>query len=80
MTEKFKSIWLNLLVGVFGLIVGLSYLIKFFDEFINTKDLLLGIVLIMLATGWLVYVFISRKARSKTLQIKSAELDPHSYG
>ena len=66
MTEKLKSIWLNLLVGVFGLIVGLSYLIKLFDEFFNTKDLLLGIVLIILATGWLVYVFISWKARSKS--------------
>lgn len=66
MTEKLKSIWLSLLVGVFGLIVGLSYLIKFFDEFFDTKDLVLGIVLIILATGWLVYVFISRRARSKT--------------
>jgi len=66
MTEKLKSIWLNLLVGVFGLIVGLSYLIKIFDEFFYTKDLLLGIVLIILATGWLIFVFISWKARSKT--------------
>ena len=66
MKEKIKSIWLNLLVGVFGFIVGISYLIKYFDEFFDTKDLVLGIVLIILATGWLVYVFISQRARSKT--------------
>jgi uncharacterized membrane protein AbrB (regulator of aidB expression) len=57
--------WLNLTVGILGLFVGVSYLLKMFEEIYYTRDLVIGVTCTLLATGWLIYVFFSRKVDVK---------------
>jgi hypothetical protein len=56
--------WLNVAVGALGLFVGVSYLIKIFDEIYYTRDLVIGVACTLLASGWLIYVFFSKKMGS----------------
>jgi len=66
MADIIRNIWLNLAIGLLGLILGFSYLIKLIDEISNVKDLVLGLLLVIVASGWLVYVFTSKKTKSKS--------------
>ena len=61
MAEQVKIFWVNLAVGVLGLFVGSSYLLK---DVSSSRDLVFGTICIILAAGWLVYVFISRNSKS----------------
>ena len=66
MSKSVRNFWLNLAIGLLGLIIGLSYLINVFVVISNIKDLVLGVLLVLIATGWLVYLFTSKKVESKS--------------
>jgi hypothetical protein len=65
MAEQVKIFWVNLVVGILGLGVGLSYLLKLPGDDSSARDLVFGIICLVLATGWLSYVFFSRKHDQK---------------
>ena len=61
MAEQVKIFWVNLIVGILGLGVGVSYLLKMLRDDSSVRDLIFGIICLVLATGWLVYVYVSKK-------------------
>lgn len=61
MTRPNQQIWTNIAVGVLGLFVGISNLLRGSGESANTQDFIIGIVCTILATGWLVAVLLSKK-------------------
>jgi hypothetical protein len=66
MAEKKKFFWLNLTVGILGLLVGSSYLFKLFGEVFSFRNLVMGVVCFLLATFWIIYVILSEKRGTKT--------------
>jgi len=66
MAEQVKMFWTNLAVGILGLLVGFSYLLKILGETSYVRDLIFGVICLVLATGWIVYVFLSKKRGTKT--------------
>jgi len=68
MAEHVKIFWVNLAVGILGLVVGISYLLKMLGDVSSFRDLVFGAVCIILATGWLVYVFFAKKIKSRSAE------------
>ena len=68
MAEQIKLFWINLTVGILGLIVGISYLLKMLEEVYYTRDLVIGVACTLLASGWLIYVFFAKKIRSTSAE------------
>ena len=60
MGTQVKHFWTNLAVGVLGLFVGISNLLRWMNDGSLTQELVIGLLCTTLATAWLVYVFIKR--------------------
>jgi len=55
MAIKKKQLIVNLLVVALGLFVGIANLIKWYNDQSLIRSLVLGLICMGLATGWLVY-------------------------
>ena len=62
MTRQINTIWTNLAVGILGLLVGIDNLLRWLGDNSLTQGLVIGILCIVLATSWLVYVLVKRSA------------------
>ena len=56
-----RGLWTGVVVGVFGLAVGASNLVRGFGEVINTRHVVVGAVCTVVATAWLLFLLLSRK-------------------
>ena len=50
------KLWVGLAVGVLGLAVGISDLVRGFGVVSGARDIVVGVVCVVLAAGWLVHV------------------------
>ena len=62
MIQQKKLFITNLAVGMLGLVVGASNLLRWVENRLNTYSLILGIICTVCAIGWLIYMFWSKKA------------------
>jgi len=53
----------NLAVGVLGLFVGINNLLRWMSDNSLTQELVIGSICTILATTWLVYVFVKRSKK-----------------
>ena len=53
----------NLAVGVLGLFVGINNLLRWISDNSLTQELVIGSICTILATAWLVYVFVKRSKK-----------------
>lgn len=64
MIKQVRLFWTNVAVGILGLFVGIDNLLRWLNNFSLTRSLVLGVLCTVLATVWLVYVFVSRNTDS----------------
>jgi len=60
MRTQVKHFWTNLAVGVLGLFVGIDNLLRWMSSDSLTQGLIIGTLCTILATAWIVYVFVKR--------------------
>ena len=53
----------NFAVGVLGLFVGINNLLRWMSDNSLTQELVIGSICTILATTWLVYVFVKRSKK-----------------
>ncbi|MFC1484007.1 hypothetical protein ACFL5M_02320 [Candidatus Neomarinimicrobiota bacterium] len=61
MSGTCQQFWTGAAVGILGLFVGISNLLRGIGAEANTRDLIIGIVCTILALGWLVVVLIGKR-------------------
>jgi len=61
MAQPIKQFWTNLSVGILGLFVGLDNLLRWIDNNSLTKELIIGVICLALATVWIIYVLVKIK-------------------
>jgi len=66
MMQTIKRFWLNLSVGILGLIVGFVNLLRWFDNNSLTKELIIGITCLSLGSVWIIYVLVKNKNDKKS--------------
>ena len=60
MAQQIRHFWTNLAVGILGLFVGIDNLLRWISNDSFTQGLVIGALCSILATIWLVYVFVKR--------------------
>ena len=60
MGTQVNHLWTNLAVGVLGLFVGIDNLLRWNSDDSLTQGLVVGALCTILATAWLVYIFVKR--------------------
>jgi len=60
MGTKVNQFWTNLAVGVLGLFVGIDNLLRWNSDNSFTQGFVIGTLCTILATVWLVYIFVKR--------------------
>jgi len=66
MLKKRPQFWGGLAVGLLGLSVGISNLVRAFGDGPQTLSLIVGVVCTILATAWLVRIFLTKRTVSTT--------------
>ena len=61
MEQSVKQLWTNFAVGILGLFVGLDNLLRWIDDNSFTRRLITGVICLVLATIWIIYVFVKMK-------------------
>ena len=61
MLESRSKFWVGVAVGVLGLAVGASNLMRGLGDDVNSRHTIVGLVCVVLAAGWLVYLLVSVK-------------------
>ncbi|MFH1851590.1 MAG: hypothetical protein ABIA75_04530 [Candidatus Neomarinimicrobiota bacterium] len=64
MGTQVNHFWTNIAVGVLGLFVGIDNLLGWMSDSSLTQELVIGSICTILATTWLVYVFVKRNKES----------------
>lgn len=54
-------LWVGFVVSVLGLAVGASNLVRGFDGGIDARNIVVGAICIVLATGWLLFLLLRLK-------------------
>ena len=60
MGKQNNHFWTNVAVGVLGLLVGIDNLLRWMSDDSLTRGLVIGTLCTILASAWLVYVFVRR--------------------
>jgi len=60
MAQQIKHFWTNLAVGILGLFVGIDNLLRWVSNGFFSKELVIGALCTILATIWIVYIFVNR--------------------
>ena len=61
MPEPRRKFWIGVAVGILGLAVGASNLMRGFGDGGDLQNTILGAVCIVFAAGWMVYLLVSVK-------------------
>jgi hypothetical protein len=69
MAQRNKLIWTNLAVGILGIFVGLDNLLRWFDDGSHTRNLIIGLICMICATGWIIYIlFVKKPEHQKVIE------------
>jgi len=69
MEQSVKQLWTNFAVGILDLFVGLDNLLRWIDDNSFTRGLIIGIICLVLATAWIIYVSVKMKPTNNKFRL-----------